>query len=128
MRAEFNTREIKRLARHLDGARFRVQTEARQELRKGAQSLERRWRTNARRTAGRHGKHYPNAITFEQVGPLVFEVGPESARPQGGMSFEYGSRNQPPHLDGNRAADIVFPRVAQNLGAVAQRVLEGRRR
>jgi hypothetical protein len=27
--------------------------------------------------------------------------------PQGGMSFEFGSRNQPPHLDLNRSADII---------------------
>lgn len=125
-RLEFDTREVKQLARDLQNAKMRVQTGARRELRKGAQSLERRWRSNARRSAGSHGKHYPDAITAEQVGPLAFEVGPESARPQGGMSFEYGSRNQPPHLDGNRAADVVFPRVARNMADVAVRALEGR--
>lgn len=124
----FDTRDLKRLARDLEGAKFRAQTGARQELRKGAQSIERRWRTNARRTAGRHGKHYPNAIGWEQVGPLAFEVGPDPAKPQGGMSFEYGSRNQPPHLDGNRAADVVFPRVVRAMGEVAERAVGGRSR
>lgn len=66
---------------------------------------------NARRTAGAHGKHYPNAFTVEALSPLVWEYGPEASRPQGGMSFEFGSRNQPPHLDLAKSADIIGPRL-----------------
>jgi len=65
------------------------------------------WRANAKATARKHGKHYPNSITDEmRIGTnIVFEAGPESGRPQGGMGpgFEFGSQNQPPHLDGARA-------------------------
>lgn len=62
------------------------------------------WAENARSTSGEHGKWYPDAITAEtrlSLGILV-EIGPESAQRQGGMGpgFEFGSRNQPPHLDG----------------------------
>lgn len=65
------------------------------------------WADNARQTSGEHGKHYPGTITSEtrlSLGILV-ETGPESGRPQGGMGpgFEFGSRNQPPHLDGLQA-------------------------
>lgn len=60
----------------------------------------------ARRSAGRHGKHYPKAITAERRTPLRWEWGPDSAMPQGDMSFERGSRNQPPHHDLAQAADM----------------------
>lgn len=62
------------------------------------------WARNATATSGEHGKHYPKSISSEtrlSLGILV-ETGPESGMPQGGMGpgFEFGSRNQPPHLDG----------------------------
>lgn len=61
----------------------------------------------AKKSAGKHGKHYPNAFSVERTGVLRWEYGPDSAMPQGGMSFEYGSRNQPPHMDLNKSADII---------------------
>lgn len=65
------------------------------------------WADNARATAGEHGKWYPDTITSETRPGLsiTVETGPESGRKQGGMGpgFEFGSRNQPPHLDGLRA-------------------------
>jgi len=73
-------------------------------------------KANAKRTAGDHGKHYPASITSEMHSGLGLfgntisgEYGPDVARPQGGMSFEFGSRNQPPHLDLARSADVVGP-------------------
>ena len=79
-------------------------------------TLAQEWRSNASVTSGAHGKHYPNAITSELlfgVTQIVAEVGPETHRKQGGMGpgFEFGSRNQPPHLDGLRALDVVQPRM-----------------
>lgn len=77
----------------------------------------------AKRSAGAHGKHYPNAITREMHSSLFGgagatiegEYGPDPALPQGGMSFEFGSRNQPPHLDLARSADIIGPSFAQEV-------------
>lgn len=84
-----------------------------------AKSFESDWRSNATATSGRHGKHYPKSITSEmKVGlSIVAEIGPESGRPQGSMGrgFEFGSVNQPPHLDGARAmapAQIRLERAA----------------
>lgn len=62
------------------------------------------WRRNAEQTSGRHGKHYPKAITSEtklSTG-ITVQTGPETARRQGemGPGFEFGSENQEPHLDG----------------------------
>lgn len=80
------------------------------------------WASNARATSGTHGKHYPNSITSEfklSLGVEV-EVGPESGRPQGSMGrgFEYGSRNQPPHLDGFRAFPAAVARLQRSEDAV----------
>lgn len=82
------------------------------------------WRDIARGTAGAHGKHYPDAISSEpKLGlGIAVEIGPESGMPQGGMGpgFEFGSRNQPPHLDGLRAlgpADLrLMRRTEKTIG------------
>jgi hypothetical protein len=75
---------------------------------------------NAKRSAGKHGKHYHKALswemrpTFSGFGTTIIsgEYGPDIAKPQGGMSFETGSRNQKPHLDLARSADIIGPAFA----------------
>ena len=74
----------------------------------------------ARKSAGRHGVHYPDAITVEQRGPYRYEYGPDSSMPQGGMEFEWGSRNQPAHLDLNRSADIIGPKLADRVDRALQ--------
>lgn len=71
----------------------------------------------AKESAGAHGKHYHRAFTTEMrpigefagVGVIAGEYGPDIAKPQGGMSFERGSRNQPPHYDLAKSADLVAP-------------------
>jgi len=83
----------------------------------GAEAIEKTWRENAEETAGAHGKHYPKSIDHERLlgTSLAFEIGPNPAKKQGRMSFEMGSRNQPPHLDGQKAADVEVPRVERNI-------------
>jgi len=77
---------------------------------------------NATRTAGRHGRLYPRAITSSMDAGLGLfgnvisgEYGPERDRDQGGMSFEFGSRNQKPHLDLARSADIIGPQFEREV-------------
>lgn len=70
------------------------------------------WQGNARETAGAHGVHYPDSISAElalTVSSVAVDVGPEAGKPQGSMGrgFEFGSRNQPAHLDGLRALDTM---------------------
>lgn len=79
-------------------------------------------RENARRSSGTHGRLYPRTITASMSrGGGLFgntysgEYGPDPSKPQGGMSFEFGSRNQPPHLDLARSADAVGPSLAQSI-------------
>lgn len=88
-------------------------------FREGGADLRDQWRSNARATSGEHGKHYPDSITMEtRVSTSIeVEVGPDPRLPQGGMSFEFGSVKQPPHLDGQRAADTVIPRIERRIDA-----------
>lgn len=74
----------------------------------------------ARESSGAHGKHYPKSFSAEMHGVrggfgaylISGEYGPDASKRQGNMSFEFGSRNQKPHLDLARSADIVGPAFA----------------
>lgn len=81
------------------------------------------WRSNAESTAGAHGVHYPKSVDSELVfnlGGVSVDVGPNSAKRQGSMGkgFEFGSKNQPPHLDGLRAMDAVAPAIEALIDSV----------
>lgn len=90
-------------------------------VKSNAQSGQRLARGFARESAGAHGKHYHKAITAEARSPFSWEYGPDAGMPQGGMSFEFGSRNQPPHLDLARSADVVAPRFARDVSKLPDR-------
>lgn len=107
---EIDASELVKLAEEFGQAAIEVDRAAYRETKAAAKTLERKWRDNARESAGRHGVHYPKAITSEQMparGEAWWQVGPESDRPQGDMSFEFGSRNQPPHWDMTSVAPDV---------------------
>lgn len=80
-------------------------------------------KTSAKRTAGKHGKYYHRAFSYEMhsafhgFGSSHYsgEYGPDISKPQGEMSFEYGSRNQKPHLDLAKSADLIGPSFAQEV-------------
>lgn len=85
----------------------------------------------AKKSSGRHGKRYPNAFGAELHGAassltggalISGEYGPDTDAPQGGMSFERGSRNQKPHLDLSRSADVIAPSFAQEVGDMVDRI------
>lgn len=83
----------------------------------------------AKRSEGSHGKWYHRAFstemrpTFEGFGTAIIsgEYGPDISKPQGGMSFEFGSRNQKPHLDLARSADIIGPAFAGEVSRLPDR-------
>jgi len=90
-------------------------------VRKNADSGVRYARGFAKQSAGSHGKHYPASMSAESRGLLSWEYGPDAAKPQGGMSFEFGSRNQKPHLDLAKSADLVAPRFARDVENLPER-------
>jgi hypothetical protein len=72
---------------------------------------------NARRTAGKHAKLYPRTFSWEMAtfygfggGEIVAEYGPE-AHGQGLLAsyLEHGTRNNPPHNDLAKSADLMGP-------------------
>lgn len=85
---------------------------------------------NARRTAGAHGPYYPDAFrtemsrTYHAGAATIYQgtYGPLSSLPQGDMEFEWGSRNQEPHLDLNKSADLVGPAMPREASSRLDRV------
>ncbi|RNL66244.1 hypothetical protein EFK50_01050 [Nocardioides marmoriginsengisoli] len=84
----------------------------------------------ARRSSGAHGKLYDRAFSTEMHGTLSAltggglisgEYGPDASKAQGDMSFEYGSRNQKPHLDLARSADLIGATFAHEVGELPDR-------
>lgn len=96
-------------------------------FKEGGNDLRDEWKANARATSGQHGKHYPDSILAKMrlSADIEVEVGPDPSLPQGGMSFEYGSVNQPPHLDGQRAADTIVPRFERRVETTMAALLGG---
>lgn len=75
------------------------------------------WRDNLAESSGSRGPHAPAAIKAHS-GVLVSEIYPDESMKQGGMSWEFGSENQPPHLDGQRALDSLAPRINRRIDAI----------
>ena len=48
-------------------------------------------------------------------GEITAAYGPDSSLPQGGMSFEEGSRNQPPHNDLANSLDLIRPKFHRDV-------------
>lgn len=75
------------------------------------------WRANAAESSGNYSKHYQRAIRYEMDGPLAAVISPDTGMAQGDMSFEFGSVNQPPHLDGQRALDRMASLIERRIAA-----------
>lgn len=79
----------------------------------------------AKRTSGTHAKKYPGTFSYEMTKSLFGtssqvisgEYGPET-RGQGLLApiLERGSRNNPPHFNLDRSADIIGGSFAREVG------------
>lgn len=103
-----NTWQLDALAAVFRVNAVRAQVQAQAVVRRGALNVKNGWRANATATAGRHARLYPSSISFDMrphpTGASA-EIGPDKGRPQGplGNLLEFGSVNNPPHMDGARA-------------------------
>lgn len=120
------THGIDKLAADMAAIIPKARVEMRSKVREGLRAGNALAKDYARRSAGRHGRRYPDAFTTEMnpgrglFGNVIAgEYGPDSARPQGGMSFEGGSRNSPPHNDLAKSADVIGPVFAHEVGDMA---------
>lgn len=111
---------LPQLADALSAAGSGVAAEMEPVVRTAGRELRDAARLLARVTAGRHGRRYPASITDEvlmQNGAIYAEVGPDTEKPQGGMSFEYGSAHQAPHNDmalAGAAAEPLFMQAVED--------------
>lgn len=120
--------EIYRLAGDLTAVTAKMVPALRTTMAAAGEAFSNDWRDNARETSGQHGVHYPDSIDSELVfnaGGVSVDVGPNSAKKQGSMGrgFEFGSINQPPHLDGLRALDGAQQRVERMVDATIGHLL-----
>jgi hypothetical protein len=114
--------QVYKLAGDLTGIGARATLALRSPMAAAGEAFAEEWRRNAVETSGEHGKHYPDSITSGfafDAGGISVDVGPETTKRQGGMGkgFEFGSQNQPPHLDGLRALDGIQDRVEKIIDA-----------
>lgn len=130
--ADFRVREVDnldRLERDLLGIARKAPGDMRSTVRDGIKAGNILAQDYARVSAGRHGKLYPRAMSSEMrpafagFGAVVVsgEYGPDISKPQGGMSFERGSRNQKPHLDLARSADRIAPSFQAEVGRLPEK-------
>jgi hypothetical protein len=120
--------EIYRLAGDLTQVSAKMVPALRTTMGAAGEAFANDWRDNARATSGTHGIHYPDSIDSELVfnaGGVSVDVGPNAAKKQGSMGrgFEFGSENQPPHLDGLRALDGASQRSEKMVTETIGRLL-----
>lgn len=126
--SDFEVTGLNELAADLERAGRDIERKARDVVERNATQLRNQWHDNARATARRHGRHYPKSITAEQIpdsDAITWEVGPDSAMKQGSMGrgFEFGSVNQPPHLDGMRAFTQQEPKFLADIEQLTKEIL-----
>jgi len=120
--------EVYKLAADLSGVGAKATLALRPVMAQAGEAFAQEWQSNATATSGEHGKHYPASVTSELVfdaGGISVDTGPDSSMPQGGMGkgFEFGSVNQPPHLDGTKAMTAMEPRVETIIDAAIGHLL-----
>lgn len=120
--------EVYRLAGDLSAVGPKAVPALRGTMAQAGEAFAREWSANAVETSGEHGKHYPASIDSELVFNLSgvsVDVGPNAAKKQGSMGrgFEFGSQNQPPHLDGLRALDGMQMRAERMVDAAIGHLL-----
>lgn len=108
--------EVYKLAGDLTQIGFKATLALRAPMAAAGEAFANEWRSNAVETSGEHGKYYPASISSDFAfdrGGISIDVGPDTSKKQGrmGKGFEFGSVNQPPHLDGSRAFDGMGPRT-----------------
>lgn len=121
--------EIAALARDFEKASIKVASALFDAYRGAGEGFRDDWRHNVQAVSPHgHLKHLPAAITTEMrfAGfQIEVETGPESGKRQGklGRGDEFGSRNQPPHLNGLRAMPAAEKRLDKLADEAIGRVL-----
>lgn len=122
-----DVRELVRLAEVLTLNLHHAERDMTAIVNRGALNIKNDWRTNARATAGQHGRIYPYSINYDlkaMPGGASAEIGPDKGLPQGALGnlLEFGSVNNPPHNDGGRALAKEEPLFQAQVESLADRL------
>ena len=120
--------DLSRLSADLKAAGTRAGVDATAVVKRGALNVKRGWAQNVRITSGGHLARLPYTISYDVTvsgGFVTAEVGPDKGR--GGQANlgaidEYGSRNNPPHMNGQRALDDEAPEFYRQLERIVGKV------
>lgn len=128
MKFSVDTSELDALAHDLGEVPGKVAKQAQAVVSRGALNVKNDWQERAKRSAGTHGRHYPYSIGYDLhygLSGTSAEVGPDSSKKQGSMGrgFEFGSINQPPHMDFLAAAQAEAPRFEKALADLLEDIL-----
>jgi hypothetical protein len=122
-----DTSELLAFAQHLDYAIERAEPQLSKVVERGAFNVKRDSIANIKaQSRGRYLKHYPKSITYEMVGDLEAEVGPDSSKMQGGMGLgvELGSAHTAPEPHLFPAADVEEPRFGKSVADIVWRSMK----
>lgn len=125
-----NTRQLDELAAVFRSNSARAQVQAVAVVNRGALNVKNGWKANARATAGRHARLYPNSISYDMrpypTGAQA-EIGPDKTRPQGALGnlLEFGSVKNPPHNDGGRALQAEAAAFTLHVAAIGLQMGRG---
>lgn len=120
--------ETEALAADLAAAPARLLAEVPLVVSKGALNIKDDWRGAV--SGLPHLPQFPASIGYDldiQPGGVSAEIGPDKEKPQGplGNLAEFGSANNPPGLQGQRALDAEEPRFLAAVEDLAERALLG---
>jgi hypothetical protein len=119
-----DTTELRAFAQHLDTAIERAEPQLSKVVERAAFNVKRDAISNIKsQSRGRYLKHYPKSITYEMLGDLEAEVGPDASKMQGGMGtgVEFGSAHTAPKPHLFPAADVEEPRFGKNVADIVAR-------
>ncbi|NUP36020.1 MAG: hypothetical protein HOY76_03095 [Streptomyces sp.] len=125
-----NTRQLDELAAVFRVNAVRAQVQARAVVARGALNVKNGWRANAVASSGRHARMYPASISYDMrphpTGASA-EIGPDKGRPQGALGnlLEFGSVNNPPHMDGARALAAEAAAFTLHVAAIGAQMGRG---
>lgn len=127
MISHFDSPDLLALVQDLMGVEGKLVPEVRKVVERGALNVKKdaQQRFQAQ-SSGTYLPHYAASITYEMTGPLEAEVGPErTGHKQGqmGRGIEFGSSNKGPMPHMIPAADAEEPKLADQVGDAAVRVL-----
>lgn len=126
----YDTGELERLRADLGALIPASAEESKRVVTRGAFNIKKDWKDNAQRTSTPHARLYPRSISYDvsAIGSGVgweAEIGPRKDRPQGplGNLLEFGSINNPPHLDGAHALEAEADRFERAVGDLGEQLL-----